>query len=311
LRASTSTQEGGGLVLQNDLKGGGNSWVVYNMGAIYGNGLAFWVYPETTQRMFLSDSGNLSVAGSITAGGNLIANAALSVGGGGVTTSGNMVMNNGSPTLYFQDTDNRSAMIHCNSNILYFLRGCGANSTSWCSVNNYWPFTIDLENNNATFGGAIFNPNIRRSGGTASTVNINSIGEMFVPGSSIRYKENVKDLSIESSNKVLSLRPVTYTPKDEPVDINGVQTELYGLIAEEVFEVDPKLVIMGYSADCWEQVSIPNSEFKKRSLKCDAKPQIEGVHYDKIAVLLIDVVKRQQDEIKMLTERMIKLEKLS
>ena len=73
-----------------------------------------------------------------------------------LTTTGNVVMNNGSPTAYFQDTDNRSAMIHVNSNLFYVLRGDGTNSLNWATVNGWWPLTIDLETNNATFGGTIF-----------------------------------------------------------------------------------------------------------------------------------------------------------
>ena len=69
---------------------------------------------------------------------------------------GNLTMNNGSPTIFFQDTDHRSAMIHNNSNIFYVLRGCGNNSTSWCTYNSRWPLEINLENNRATFGGSVY-----------------------------------------------------------------------------------------------------------------------------------------------------------
>ena len=66
-------------------------------------------------------------------------------------TLGNHVMNNSSPTLYLQDTDNRSAMVHANSNLLYFLRGNGNNSTTWEPFNGYYPLVLNLENNDATF----------------------------------------------------------------------------------------------------------------------------------------------------------------
>lgn len=78
------------------------------------------------------------------------------------TTAG-VIINNGSPTIYLQDSDNRSSMIHCNSNIFYVLRGSGTNSTTFTAYNGYWPLQIDLENNNATFGGTIF------SAGTATS----------------------------------------------------------------------------------------------------------------------------------------------
>jgi hypothetical protein len=68
--------------------------------------------------------------------------------------SGTIVLRNTSPTIYFQDTDHNSAMIHCNGNLLYFLRG-GNDTTSWSQVNGQWPFVLNLTNNDASFGGAL------------------------------------------------------------------------------------------------------------------------------------------------------------
>jgi hypothetical protein len=75
---------------------------------------------------------------------------------GNIRTGGNIVINNSSPTTYYQDTDHRSAMIHVNGNVFYVLRGCEVNSLSWCATGGYWPFSINLENNAATFGGNLF-----------------------------------------------------------------------------------------------------------------------------------------------------------
>jgi hypothetical protein len=44
-------------------------------------------------------------------------------------------------------------MIHCNSSTFYVLRGDGNNSLTWATFNGNWPLTINLENNDATFGG--------------------------------------------------------------------------------------------------------------------------------------------------------------
>jgi hypothetical protein len=73
-------------------------------------------------------------------------------------TTGYLYVNNSDPTIYFQDTDHRSAMIHVNSNIFYVLRGSGVNSTGWSTYNGYWPLQISLENNDATFGGSVSAP---------------------------------------------------------------------------------------------------------------------------------------------------------
>ena len=44
-------------------------------------------------------------------------------------------------------------MLHNNSDQFYILRGDGNNSTTWAQYNGRWPLQIDLNNNNATFGG--------------------------------------------------------------------------------------------------------------------------------------------------------------
>ena len=89
--------------------------------------------------------------GDISTGGN------LSVGGS-TYSSGNYDINNTGPMVYFRDTDHRSAMVHVNSNIFYILRGSGVNSAGWEAYGGYWPLTINLENNNATFGGNLSVP---------------------------------------------------------------------------------------------------------------------------------------------------------
>jgi hypothetical protein len=71
----------------------------------------------------------------------------------GVFYGNRLVVRGGSPTLYFRDTDEMSAMIHCNSNLLYVLRG-GVDSEGWSTVGSgSWPMVINLANNNTTFGG--------------------------------------------------------------------------------------------------------------------------------------------------------------
>jgi len=75
-----------------------------------------------------------------------------------LVTEGQIYINNGDPTIFLQDTNHRSAMLHCNSNEFYVLRGSGTNSTGWATFNGYWPLVINLENNDATFGRNISAP---------------------------------------------------------------------------------------------------------------------------------------------------------
>lgn len=56
--------------------------------------------------------------------------------------------------------------------------------------------------------------------------------------SSIRYKDNVKDMD-DTSDRLMKLRPVTFTFKsDENKKVN------YGLIAEEVQKIFPELAVI-------------------------------------------------------------------
>lgn len=75
--------------------------------------------------------------------------------GTGGTTSGQIIINNASPTVYFRDTDHRSGMIHMNSNTLHFLSGSGIDSTSWTMNGSYWPLTINMTNDAINLGGNV------------------------------------------------------------------------------------------------------------------------------------------------------------
>lgn len=102
-------------------------------------------------------------------------------------------------------------------------------------------------------------------------------------GSSIRYKEDVQDLT-SGFEIVKRLRPVTFNWKsDGTTDI--------GLIAEEVNDVEPLLVVRGRDSE------------------------IQSVRYSAVGVLLINVAKEQQTQIedlkKTVSEQQTRIEQLS
>jgi hypothetical protein len=74
----------------------------------------------------------------------------------------------------------------------------------------------------------------------AVTVIIDSNGQLGTVSSSIRYKEDINDMG-EASGRLLELKPVTFRYKDTRA--NGEKPLEYGLIAEEVAEVFPDLVV--------------------------------------------------------------------
>jgi hypothetical protein len=76
------------------------------------------------------------------------------------------------------------------------------------------------------------------TGGVA--VMVTSAGQLGVVSSSIRYKEDVRPMG-NSSDRLLQLRPVSFRYKQP--DEKGQKPVQYGLIAEEVAQAMPELVV--------------------------------------------------------------------
>jgi hypothetical protein len=106
--------------------------------------------------------------------------------------------------------------------------------------------------------------------------------------SSLRYKTDVETIETSCADAVLNLRPVWYR---STADSDKKDWSWYGLIAEEVAEVEPRLVHWSYldsDYECTEE----NGQIKK-TLKDGATLVPDGVQYERVSVLLLDVVKRQ------------------
>ena len=96
----------------------------------------------------------------------------------------------------------------------------------------------------ADVGGSCFIGNIRgvtTNNANAIPVVIDSAGQLGTANSSRRYKTDIKPIA-EASESILALKPVSFRYK-----VHKDATPQFGLIAEEVAEVNPNLVI--YDAD--------------------------------------------------------------
>jgi hypothetical protein len=80
---------------------------------------------------------------------------------------------------------------------------------------------------------------VREGGGAISSVYINSNGQLGTQGSpsSRRFKKEIKPMD-RASKAILALKPVTFHYKSD-----NTNTPQFGLIAEEVAEVNPDLVV--------------------------------------------------------------------
>jgi hypothetical protein len=118
------------------------------------------------------------------------------------------------------------------------------------------------------------------SGGSSDTVTIDlTTGLLGHLSSSRRYKENINPID-KASEALYRLKPVTYRYKRE---IDKTQSLSFGLIAEEVAEVNPELVAH------------------------NAQGQPESVHYEMVNAMLLNeflkehrIVQAQQKEIEAL-----------
>ncbi len=109
----------------------------------------------------------------------------------------------------------------------------------------------------------------------AVPVLIDSAGQLGTINSSRRYKEDIDDMA-QASDNLLSLRPVTFRYKKAFED--GDRPIQYGLIAEEVAEVFPPLVVYNE----------------------DAEP--ETVKYHLLATLLLNELQNQRSEFQTLQQ---------
>ncbi len=104
----------------------------------------------------------------------------------------------------------------------------------------------------------------------AVPVVIDSNGQLGTISSSIRFKEDVQDMA-DASHRLFSLRPVTFR-YTKPYT-NGAKPIQFGLVAEEVAQVFPELVVH------------------------DAAGNVETFHYETLNVLLLNEVQRQERRI--------------
>jgi hypothetical protein len=108
---------------------------------------------------------------------------------------------------------------------------------------------------------------------TGSAVYVTSTGQLGVLASSERYKTAIASMGA-STEKLEKLRPVSFHLKSDPE--GAVQ---YGLIAEEVAQVYPELVIK------------------------DERGKIQGVRYEELASMLLNEVQKQASEIRKLKQQ--------
>jgi hypothetical protein len=140
-------------------------------------------------------------------------------------------------------------------------------------------------------------PIYNTTGGDAANVVVNSNGTVYRSTSSAKYKTDIETLQDEFADAVLGLRPVWYR---STCAIDNPTWSYWGFIAEEVAEIDPRLV-------SWKTTEITYDE-KGSAIEAPCAPEPEGVQYDRFVPHLLNLIKRQKEQIETMEARLSALE---
>ncbi len=140
------------------------------------------------------------------------------------------------------------------------------------------------------------------SGG--NTARFDAQNRLIKANSSREFKTNIEDLDRSYAYNMLNnLKPVWFRSKCGADDPNW---SWYGMIAEDVSEVDPRMAVWEYAEDQYQFVS--ENDILKKTLKPGAQLSPQSVQYDKLAVILWKVVQDQQTAITDLETKVRALE---
>ena len=132
--------------------------------------------------------------------------------------------------------------------------------------------------------------------GTAANVNVNSLGQLRRFSSSRRYKEDIRPLTNEEADLALQLEPVRYRSKVE----GGESPHSFdGLISEDVAKINPRWADYSTKEDCSCNVE-EGAEIWEHTPECLVP---EGVQYSALVPALLSIVKRQEERIKQLEDK--------
>ena len=130
---------------------------------------------------------------------------------------------------------------------------------------------------------------------TSSSANVHAIsnGEFYRSTSSIKYKTDIETLQDSYADAILNVRPVWYRSTCQ--DDNSAHS-WWGFIAEEVATIDPRLVQWKTKEVVYDDNGSPVET------PCDPEP--EGVAYDRFVPHLLNLIKRQKEQIEAMEARL-------
>ena len=132
-----------------------------------------------------------------------------------------------------------------------------------------------------------------RTSAVAANVYVDSDTSLYRATSSGKYKTDVETLEDTYADALLECRPVWYRSLCEGDNPNH---GWWGFIAEEVAEIDPRLVH-------WKTTEISYDD-KGSMVETPCEPEPEGVQYDRFVPHLLNLIKRQKEQIEAMEARL-------
>jgi hypothetical protein len=146
------------------------------------------------------------------------------------------------------------------------------------------------------------------SGSANAIIDSSANNRIYRQTSSIKFKKDIEPVDPLYSEKVLELQPVWYRSKCEA---DNSEWSYWGLIAEEVEKIDSRLVTYGYEDEDYEIIKTTKENgdiVSERIPKKDAIKKPMGVQYDRVPILMLDILKKQQKQIEELFAKIKALE---
>ena len=167
-------------------------------------------------------------------------------------------------------------------------------------IDSYGSVLINTGSNPFGFAGTIIAPDIYSTHTTAAGANLHiaSQGIFYRSTSSIKYKTDVETMQDSYADAILNSRPVWYR---STCTADNSEWGYWGFIAEEIAEIDPRLVH-------WKTHEAEKDE-EDNDIQVELdQPIAEGVQYERFVPHLLNLIKRQKDQIEAMEARLSALE---
>jgi hypothetical protein len=187
------------------------------------------------------------------------------------------------------------------SNYRFSVRSAGTSSATYAlQVENSLAYSLfNARSDGRIVTGSRSNSPYNNTTASAANMYVDSSGILYRSTSSAKYKTGVETIEDSYADAILNMRPVWYRSLSEADNANH---GWWGFIAEEVAEIDPRLVQYRTTE------SVISEESGREETVTLDEPIPEGVSYDRFVPLLLNLIQRQQQSIETLETKVAALE---